>query len=150
MRMEGQPMSAEVRQPLGDEFPRAAAHALGYIGALAALPLLAEPLPWHKSLAVASLLLALVLLLRAYLSMAVRQALSPRRSGAVLMWTDLGALFLLIASAWAVFAVHAARQSDGWAAFLGLWALAALVCSLRLLARARHTWFSETFLSRME
>jgi channel protein (hemolysin III family) len=135
----------------GDGFLQSVGHMIGYLIAIAALPPLAAGLPWHKSLMVGGALIAVVALMRMFLGMSVRNVLSKGRAKAVLGGTDMAALFLFVASGYTVFALEALRNGTGWAAFLAIWALAALGCSVRMLARARRNWFSESVLfSRFE
>jgi channel protein (hemolysin III family) len=140
--------TTEMPAPVDDEYPKSVAHAMGYLMAIAALPPLAMGLPWKRSLLTALAVLLLVALLRAYLGMSVRGVLSRVRAKAVLGGADMAAFFLLVASGYTVYALDALRGNDGWAPFLGIWALAALGCSVRMLTRAHRTWFSNTFLSR--
>jgi hemolysin III len=137
-------MSAATLENRREEFPNAVGHALGYLLAIGSLPFLAQNLPWNKSVPVAAVLVIAVVLLRTYLGSSVRDALSAGRAKAVMNRVDQSAIFLFIAGAYTAFALDALREGMGWAAFLAVWAVAALGCSVRLLGRARHTWFSSS------
>jgi hemolysin III len=127
-----------------EEYPSAVGHALGYLLAIGSLPLLAQGLAWNKSIPVAAALILAVAVLRTYLGTSVRDALSQGRAKAVMNRVDQAAIFLFIAGAYTAFALDALREGMGWAAFMAVWAVAALGCSVRLLGRARHTWFSSS------
>ena len=131
------------------EYPRAVGHALGYLTSVAVLPALALQAHGHR-VAPWLLLLAVTVLLRAYMGGAVRDALSPMRSRFVLVGVDQSALFVGLASIAGVFAAEAAN-ADPFRAWLcaGLMLVAALLSVQRLLA-AHRTWHSTTFLSRVE
>jgi channel protein (hemolysin III family) len=135
-----------VQQP-NEDFARSTAHALGYLLSIAALPVLSTALPWRRGLVVAVLLFVMVALMRQFLVMSVRSALTRGRAKAVINWVDMAAVFIGLASIHTVCAYASLRQNDGWGYCLAVWALAALGCSARVLTKASKTWHSSTFVS---
>jgi channel protein (hemolysin III family) len=130
-----------------EDFARSTAHAMGYLMSIAALPVLASALPWRRGFVVAALLFVVVVLIRQFFAMSVRSALTRGRAKAVISWVDMAAVFIGLASVYTVVAYDSLRQNDGWSYFLAVWALAALGCSARGLAKASKTWHSSTFVS---
>ncbi len=124
-------MNATVTEERRNEFPRAAGHALGYLAVIAAMPPLTAQLLWRHPVVLSAILLVLLASLRAYLGLAVRDALSPARSRSVLGRVDQVAIFLFIASACTVLAFASLRQDQGWLAFAVVWVLAALGSAVR-------------------
>jgi predicted membrane channel-forming protein YqfA (hemolysin III family) len=140
-------MFIESLQEPAEDSARSAAHAAGYLLTIAALPWLAAALPFRRNMLLVLLILAVVIMARQYLVVAVRDALSAGRAKAVLGWVDLAALFIGLASTHTVQAYDSLLRHDGWGACLAVWALAALGCSARFLTRATKTWCSSTFVS---
>jgi predicted membrane channel-forming protein YqfA (hemolysin III family) len=134
-------------QESNEDFSRSTAHALGYLLSIAALPALSSALPWRRGLVVATLLFVVVVLMRQFLVMSVRSALTRGRAKAVINWIDRAALFIGLASVCTVVAYDSLGQADGWRYCLGAWALAALGCCAHGLVNASRTWDSSTFLS---
>lgn len=130
-----------------EDLSRSTAHALGYLISIGAFPVLSSALPWRHGLVVAALLFVVVLLMRQFLAMSVRSALSRGRAKAVISWVDRAAVFIGLASVSSVCAYYALGKSDGWSYCLAAWALAALGCSAHGLVKASKTWESSTFLS---
>jgi predicted membrane channel-forming protein YqfA (hemolysin III family) len=134
-------------QEPNEDFARSTAHALGYLLSIAALPALSSALPWRRGLIVATLLFVVVVLMRQFLVMSVRSALTRGRAKAVINWIDRAALFIGLASVCTVVAYVSLGQADGLRYCLAAWALAALGCSAHGLMNASRTWDSSTFMS---
>jgi predicted membrane channel-forming protein YqfA (hemolysin III family) len=134
---------------LNEDYGRSSAHALGYLLSIAALPVLSSSLPAQGGLIVAALLIIVVGIVRPFLAMSVRSALSRGRANAVISWVDMAAVFIGLASLHTVFAYESLRQNDGWGYCLAVWALAALGCSARGLIKASKTWHSSSFVSSL-
>jgi channel protein (hemolysin III family) len=130
-----------------DDFIKSSAHTLGYLMGIAYMPVLLFSLR-HVNLTVVAVLAVAIVAARFYLGASVRDALSPVRSKAVLRWVDMAALFVGLASAYTVFAYDSLQHGDGWTLCLVVWALAAAGCSVGVLSRATHTWYSSTFISQ--
>jgi channel protein (hemolysin III family) len=132
---------------VNEDYARSSAHAMGYLLAIAALPVLTSSLPLRGGLVVAALLIIGVGLMRQFLVMSVRSALSRGRAKAVISWVDMAAVFIGLASIHTVLAYESLRHNDGWAYCLAVWALAAMGCSARGLVKASRTWHSSSFVS---
>jgi hypothetical protein len=132
-----------------EEFPTAVGYAMGYLAAVAALPLLAHELPRRGLLLGIGLMLACIVAMRIYQHFVIGGVLSPRRAKDVMRSVDLASLFLLMCSLFVTLSLDARGVQHGWTLFAVL-ALAALVCSLIMLRQAHTTWFSLTILSRQE
>jgi predicted membrane channel-forming protein YqfA (hemolysin III family) len=134
-------------QESNEDYSRSSAHAMGYLLSIAALPVLASSLPWRRGILVAALLFVVVVLLRQFLVISVRSALTRGRAKAVINWVDRAAVFIGLASLSSVYAYEALGKADAWGYCLAAWALAALGCSAHGLVKASKTWDSSTFVS---
>ena len=132
-----------------EAFPTAVGYVLGYLGAVAAVPLLAHELPWRELPLGAAAFLACVVGLRVYQQVVIGDLLSPLRAKAVMRRVDLGSVFVLMSSVFITLVLDARGVDDNLTLFV-LLALAALVASLTLLRQAREVWLSSTFVSRQE
>jgi len=132
-----------------EEFPTALGYVLGYLAAVAALPLLAHELPWRQSPLLSAGFVALVVCLRVFQHVVICDVLSPMRARAVMRRVDLASLLLAACSVFVAVSFDARGSSDRLAVLLML-ALATLVACLIMLRQAREVWFSSTFLSRQE
>jgi hemolysin III len=133
---------ADPRPSPREEFANAASHALGFVAALAALPVLAidgtlraRPLP--SGVWVFAVTLALV-----YLSSALYHALPAGRAKRALRRLDHAAIFLFIAGSYTPFALRHVPGGTSWLVLGGVWAAAALGMALKLLNRLRHRGIS--------
>lgn len=132
-----------------EEFPTAVGYVLGYLVALAALPLLAHELPWRDMPLLSAGFVALVVALRVFQQVVIGDVLSPLRARAVMRRVDLASALLTACSVFVAVSFDARGSSDRLAVLLML-ALATLVGCLIMLRQAREVWFSSTFLSRQE
>jgi channel protein (hemolysin III family) len=140
-------MNVESVEQTPDDFFKCAAHSLGYLIGIAALPVLT--LAWRRiEVPAIAMLLLIIVAARLYLVSSVRSAVSPARAKAVISWVDMAALFVALASSYTVSAYDSLQHRDGWWPCLAAWALAAFGCSARGLTRATQTWYSSTFMSR--
>jgi hemolysin III len=125
-----------------EEFANAASHALGFVAALAALPMLAldgalRAQPRPAGVWVFAATLALV-----YLSSALYHALPAGRAKRALRRLDHAAIFLFIAGSYTPFALRHVPGGASWLVLGGVWAAAALGMALKLLNRLRHRGIS--------
>ena len=134
-------------QPATQNFPSAVGHAMGFLIAVASVPVLATGMLGQASPFIYALPIVVILVLRTYLGTAVRDALSPMRARAILNRVDQAAVFVFIGSACTVFAISAAHGRSAWAVPTALAAVASFALSGWLLGRARHTVSSSSFLS---
>jgi hemolysin III len=126
-------------QSPGEELANAASHALGFVAALAALPVLAmhdgalRAAPRHPGVWVFAATLMLV-----YLSSALYHALPEGRAKRALRRLDHAAIFLFIAGSYTPFVLRHVPGGVSWLVLGGVWAAAALGMALKLLNRLRH------------
>ena len=125
-------------EPPIDGPARAFAHAIGYLAAVALVPLLVDPLQGGRAGALAALLLAVLAALRGWLGAAVRDALAPARGLRLLQRVDEAAAVMMMAAAGLAASVGGAAHA-GPAEWLapGLWAFAGIALGLRRVLRAR-------------
>jgi predicted membrane channel-forming protein YqfA (hemolysin III family) len=140
---------AQAANTRAEEFPTAVGYSMGYLGAVAALPLLAHELTWRELPLTIGFMLACILGMRIYQHYVISGVLSPRRAKDVMRSVDMASLFLLMCSLFVTLSLDARGVEHGWTLFAVL-ALAALVCSLIMLRQAHVTWFSLTLLSRQD
>jgi len=125
-----------------EEFANAASHALGFLVALAALPVLAwdstvRPTPHHLGVWVFAATLLFV-----YLASAVYHALPVGRLKQSLCRLDHAAIFLFIAGSYTPFALRHVPGGATWMVLGGVWAVAALGMALKLVNRLQHQGWS--------
>jgi hemolysin III len=131
-------MNEQRPQSSREEFVNAASHALGFLAALAALPVLAwysilRPTPQHLGAWIFAATLLLV-----YLASAVYHAVPAGRWKQALCRLDQAAIFLFIAGSYTPFALRNVPGGATWLLLGGVWAAAALGMALKLLDRLQH------------
>ena len=133
------PLLLERPQTLGEEIANAISHGIGFLLALASLPILAVVTVQRGGVADvvgASVFSATMIVL--YLVSALYHALPP---GAAKRWfarIDHAAIYVFIAGSYTPFVLGVLRGGWGWALFGIVWALAALGVAAKLLNRLRH------------
>ncbi|HEX6016935.1 MAG TPA: hemolysin III family protein [Burkholderiaceae bacterium] len=126
-------------QTLGEEIANAISHGIGFLLAVASLPILAVVSVQHGGTADvvgASVFAATMIVL--YLVSALYHAL-PR--GAAKRWfgrIDHAAIYVFIAGSYTPFVLGVLRGGWGWSLFGVVWALAAFGVAAKLLNRLRH------------
>lgn len=126
-------------QTFGEEIANAISHGIGFLLAVASLPILAVVSVQHGGAADvvgASVFAATMIVL--YLVSALYHAV-PR--GAAKRWLariDHAAIFVFIAGSYTPFVLGVLRGGWGWSLFGVVWALAALGVAAKLLNRLRH------------
>jgi hemolysin III len=131
-------------QTLGEEIANSVSHGVGFLLAVAALPILlrqcaqrgGEPLDYMAL----TLFAATMMLL--YGVSAVYHALPAGRIKAIFNRFDHAAIYLFIAGSYAPFALGALRGGLGWMLFGVVWALAAMGALAKLLNRLSHPLLS--------
>jgi hemolysin III len=137
------PLLLERPQSVGEEIANAISHGIGFLLALASLPILAVVTAQRGGVADvvgASVFSATMIVL--YLVSALYHALPP---GAAKRWfarIDHAAIYVFIAGSYTPFVLGVLRGGWGWALFGIVWALAALGVAAKLLNRLRHPWAS--------
>ncbi|MEW6706331.1 MAG: hemolysin III family protein [Pseudomonadota bacterium] len=137
-------LSEQRPQSLGEEIANSVSHGVGFLLAVAALPVLlrtcaqrgGEPLDFMA----VTLFAATMMLL--YGVSAVYHALPMGRVKQIFNRFDHAAIYLFIAGSYTPFALGALRGGLGWALFGVVWALAAMGALAKLLNRLSHPLLS--------
>jgi hemolysin III len=126
-------------QTLREEIANAVSHGLGFLLALASLPILVVVAARHGSAtSVVGAVVFSVTMMLLYLVSAVYHALPHGR------WLDHAAIFLFIAGSYTPFVLGPLRGPWGWGLFAAVWSLAAFGIVAKVLDRLRHPWWSTT------
>lgn len=111
-------------QSAGEELANCVSHGIGFVLALAALPVLVvNALPKGAAAVVGASVFAVTLALL-YLSSTIYHALRNERAKRVFRVIDHCAIYLLIAGTYTPFTLGALRGAWGWSLFGVIWALA--------------------------
>ncbi len=130
-------------QMLGEEIANAVTHCLGWLLAMAALPLLVWQAQRHGGAAdivAASVFGASLVLL--YGVSTLYHALPPGTAKRWFNRLDHAAIYLLIAGSYTPFTLGVLQGPWGWSLFGIVWGAAALGVAVKLLNRLRHPWLS--------
>jgi hemolysin III len=130
-------------QTLGEEIANALSHGLGFLLAVASLPILVWTAARHGAaadVAGASIFAATMILL--YLVSAVYHALPAGRAKQWLCRLDHAAIYLFIAGSYTPFTLGVLQGGWGWALFGLVWGVAAFGMTVKLLDRLRHPLLS--------
>jgi hemolysin III len=144
-RYDGTMNSAALDRPqtLGEEIANALSHGLGFLLAVASLPILVHQTAVHGGAADvvgASLFSATMILL--YLVSTVYHALPVGSAKRWFARLDHAAIYLFIAGSYMPFVLGVLRGGWGWLLFGVVWAIAALGVAAKLLNRLRHPLWS--------
>mgnify|MGYP005844664733 CR=1 FL=1 len=135
--------AAQRAQTLREEVANAISHGLGFLLALAWLPVLMEFASRHGSpVTVASAVVFSGTMMLLYLVSTVYHALPPGRWKHRFNRLDHAAIFLFIAGSYTPFVLGPLRGPWGWALFGAVWTLAAVGVAAKVLDRLRHPWWS--------
>jgi hemolysin III len=131
-------------QTLGEEIANSISHGVGFVLAVAALPVLLHTCAARGGQAIdlvaVSVFATTMMLL--YLVSAVYHALPIGRIKAVFNRFDHAAIYLFIAGSYTPFALGALRGGLGWTLFGVVWTLAAMGALAKLLNRLSHPLWS--------
>ncbi|HEX7639907.1 MAG TPA: hemolysin III family protein [Burkholderiaceae bacterium] len=130
-------------QSLGEEIANAISHGVGFLFAIASLPLLVVAASRHGTavnVVAVSVFSATMMLL--YLSSALYHAMPEGRFKAVLNRVDHAAIYLFIAGSYTPFALGVLHGALGWTLFGVIWAMAAAGIAVKLMDRLRHPLWS--------
>jgi len=130
-------------QTLGEEIANAVSHGLGFLLAIASLPILvfhAAQRGTAVNVVAASVFAGTMILL--YLVSALYHALPPGRAKLWLNRMDHAAIYLFIAGSYTPFALGVLHGGWGWALFAVVWAAAVAGVVIKLLDRLRHPGWS--------
>lgn len=130
-------------QTLGEEIANAISHGLGFLLAVASLPILVYFAAQQGSaldVVAASVFAGTMILL--YLVSAIYHAVPASRAKAWLNRLDHAAIYLFIAGSYTPFALGVLRGGWGWALFGIVWAVAAFGVTIKLFDRLKHPLWS--------
>ena len=135
--------AADRPQTLGEEIANALSHGLGFLLAVAALPILvwqAQRLGGAADVVAASIFASTMILL--YGTSALYHALPAGSAKRWLHRMDHAAIYLLIAGSYTPFTLGVLHGPWGWTLFGIVWGAASLGVALKLLNRLRQPWIS--------
>ncbi|HEY1392810.1 MAG TPA: hemolysin III family protein [Methylibium sp.] len=130
-------------QTLGEELANAISHGIGFLLAVASLPILVVFAAQHggpRNVAAAVVFSSTMMLL--YFASAMYHALPPGRAKRVFNKLDHAAIYVFIAGSYTPFALGALRGSWGWSLFGLVWGLAMLGVLLKSFNRLQHPGWS--------
>ncbi len=129
-------------QSLGEEIANAVSHGLGFLLAVASLPLLVWQAGGAAQVVGACVFSGTMMLL--YLVSTLYHALPAGRAKQWFNRFDHAAIFVFIAGSYTPFTLGVLRGAWGWSLFGVVWALAALGVAIKLFNRLRHPGWSTT------
>lgn len=132
-------LTADRPQTLGEEIANSVSHGIGFLLAVASLPILVHHAALRGSVfdvVAASVFAATMILL--YSISALYHALPASRAKVWLNRLDHAAIYVFIAGSYTPFTLGVLRGGWGWTLFVVVWASAALGVAIKLLNRLRH------------
>lgn len=138
-----QTLMADRPQTLGEEIANAVSHGIGFLLAVASLPILVHQAALRGTafdVVGASVFAATMILL--YLVSALYHAIPASRAKAWFNRIDHAAIYVFIAGSYTPFTLGVLRGSWGWTLFGVVWACAVLGVAIKLLNRLEHPWLS--------
>ncbi len=135
--------TAERDQTAWEEFANSLSHGVGFVLAIASLPLLlalAGPAPGAMNIVAMCIFSATMMLL--YGISTLYHALPVGRAKAWLNRCDHAAIYLFIAGSYTPFVLGVLRGGWGWSLFGVVWAMAALGVAAKLFNRLKHPLWS--------
>jgi hemolysin III len=136
-------MTADRPQTLGEEIANCVSHGLGFLLAVASLPILvwqANRLGGAIDIVAASVFSVTMMLL--YGISALYHGLPSGTAKQWLQRLDHAAIYLFIAGSYTPFTLGVMNGAWGWSLFGIVWAAAAFGVTVKLLNRLRHPWIS--------
>jgi hemolysin III len=129
-------------QTLSEEIANALSHGLGFLLAIASLPILVVFAAGHGAANVVGACVFSVTMMLLYLTSSVYHLLPPGRGKALFNKLDHAAIYVFIAGSYTPFALGALRGGWGWSLFGLVWGFAALGVVLKSLNRLTNPWWS--------
>jgi hemolysin III len=136
--MMGRSAPADRPQSRGEEIANSISHGVGFLAALAALPVLVMNARGHGAASVAGAAVFGVTALILYLSSALYHAVSNARAKPVLQVIDHAAIYLLIAGTYTPFTLGVLHGVVGWSLFGLIWTLATAGVVLKAIGGIRY------------
>ena len=136
-------LPAEREQTRGEELANALSHGLGFVLAIASLPLLlAFSSPLAGAINVVALCVFSATMMLLYGVSTLYHALPAGRAKVWLNRCDHASIYLFIAGSYTPFVLGVLRGGWGWALFGVVWGMAALGVAAKMLDRLRHPLWS--------
>jgi hemolysin III len=130
-------------QTFAEELANSISHGLGFLLAVASLPILVVFAVQHGSaMNVVGATVFSVTMMLLYFASAMYHALPPGRAKRIFNRLDHAAIYVFIAGSYTPFALGALRGGWGWTLFGLVWALAALGVLLKGFDRLQHVGWS--------
>jgi len=130
-------------QTLGEEIANAISHGLGFLAAVAALPILTHAAAQHgsaRNVVAASIFAATMIIL--YLVSTIYHALPAGQAKRIFNRLDHAAIFLFIAGSYTPFAFGVLAGGWGWTLFSLSWCIGTVGVIAKLCNRLRHPFWS--------
>src|ERR1700712_2135282 len=130
-------------QTLGEEIANSVSHGLGFLLAIASLPILVLVAARHGSavnVVAVSVFSATMIVL--YLVSALYHAVPEGKVKSFLNRVDHAAIYLFIAGSYTPFALGVLRGAWGWTLFGAIWAMAAAGIAVKLMNLLKHPLWS--------
>lgn len=125
-------------QSAGEEIANSVSHGVGFVAALAALPVLVMAARPHGATALVGAVVFATTMALLYLASTLYHAVRAPRAKRALQVLDHGAIYLLIAGTYTPFTLGVLRGAWGWALFGVIWGLAVVGVVLKLLGGIRY------------
>lgn len=125
-------------QTRGEEIANSISHGVGFLAALAALPVLIPGATRHGTAGVIGAVVFAGSAALLYLSSTLYHALAPTRARPSLRILDHGAIYLLIAGTYTPFTLGVLRGPLGWSLFTVIWGLAVAGVVLKMVGGIRY------------
>jgi hemolysin III len=129
-------------QSRGEEIANCISHGVGFVAAVAVLPVLAVNALQHGSTALVGALVFGVSAVLLYLTSTLYHALTPVRAKQVFRVLDHGAIYVLIAGTYTPFMLGVLRGPIGWSLLGAVWVLAIFGIVLKARGGIRYPRFS--------
>ena len=135
-------LPAEREQTRGEELANALSHGLGFVLAIASLPLLLAFSSPAGAMNVVALCVFSATMMLLYGVSTLYHALPAGRAKAWLNRCDHASIYLFIAGSYTPFVLGVLRGGWGWALFGVVWGMAALGVAAKMLDRLKHPLWS--------
>ena len=130
-------------QTLGEEIANAISHGLGFLLAIASLPILVVMAVRHgTALNIVAVSVFSVTMMLLYLSSTLYHAIPDGRVKDFLARLDHAAIYLFIAGSYTPFALGVLHGATGWTLFGAVWAMAAAGIAVKLMDMLKHPLWS--------
>ena len=130
-------------QTLGEEIANAISHGLGFLLAIASLPILVVMAARHgTALNIVAVSIFSVTMMLLYLSSTLYHAIPDGKVKDILARVDHAAIYLFIAGSYTPFALGVLHGATGWTLFGAVWAMAAAGIAVKLMDMLKHPLWS--------